>query len=83
MPVDDVPVHETVKHDRFTAWCHSKPRNGVLCRQIGRKTLGGSWECLPECISCTAEQDMAYIHKARNDIDREMALFMRADQRLP
>ena len=49
------------------------------CRQIGRK-YGSDWGALPECLGCLTAKDMAYITKARVDIDTESAKFMKAVQ---
>lgn len=42
-PVDDIPVHEKVRHDSSPAACKNQPRTSKpLCRQIGRqKSKGG------------------------------------------
>lgn len=80
MPVDDMPVHGTVRHERPPSGCYNAT-NRIACRQIGRRTPDG-WVPLIECVGCETLKDRAYIENARAAIEREMSQFMKADQRL-
>lgn len=99
MPVQDIPVHPIVRHERIRPGCYDRTGNAAviyrtfsdemvvsefhdaICRQIGRK-VGDKWHPLSECMGCQARKDNGYISQAREAIDRESELFMKADQRL-
>lgn len=72
MPVDDIPVHDKVRHDRPPTLCHQSviTYRNPKCRQIGRR-VDGTWEPLPECVGCIADKDREYIAESRAKIDKE------------
>lgn len=80
MPVNDVEVHEKVKHPKPPASCYNQP-HPFGCRQIGMRE-GNKWVPLLECVGCLTHKDAKYIIQARKDIDTEMKKFMKADQRI-
>lgn len=85
-PVDDIPIHHKVIKTRRQAGCFDQPRDGIPCRQVGRRhhSMGGGhylWADLPECEGCQAERDHEYIATSRYAIDKDSSTSMKADQR--
>lgn len=86
MPVADIDVTDKVRKTQREAGCYNQPRNGIPCRQVGRriKPMGAGhylWGDLAECEGCSVVRDREYIGKSRYAIDLDSTQHMKADQR--